>query len=598
MLRKLLIVTIILGLILPASGALLLAQEAPPPPPRNPDETTTQRAERLPVAVRSTLQLAQTEAPALAVGDMAAWSKLVYQSSRNGQWDIFSARSDGSGEVRLTADGIHEIEPRWTRGLTRLAYASRAPGNYDIYVMNPDGSGKTRLTTVSANDYSPSWSPDGTKIVFSSYRDGQSEVYVMNASGSDLTRLTNHPAYDGEPVWSPDGSKIAFTSTRGVDGKPGVWVMAADGHGPSAVAGCESPAWSPDQLRLACTADWNGDGWYELHVVNADGSPDWQMIGLDGGYAVDILPRSWSPDGRYVAYTRVQYIYYRGSWYWYAAYLEAFDTVNRTAFRLSNQTEEWLPDWQTSDVQKPASQVSALSAPSASPIRVSWSGADAGPSGVLGYDIQVRDGAAGTWTTWLTRTTATTANYSGIGGHTYYFRSRAWDNSHNVEDWPASPDASTTVEALPPHSAVLPLPAYERDAAQVVWSGSDPGGSGIANYSVQVRDGLAGDWTTWLTQTVATSANYEGETAHTYYFRVRATDRAQNQEAWPPGTDAPFTTFYERQITGAVYDARHLPVVGTSVEIAPAALNQITSTVSGRLCRLPVEKRCDVCAAR
>jgi Tol biopolymer transport system component len=578
--RKLLIVTVILGLLWPASGTLSLAQQTPPPPPpRNLDEITLPRTARLPAAVQSTLQLAQSVAPDLAIGDMAAWSKLAYQSYRNGQWDIFAARGDGSNEIRLTASGSAEIEPRWTRGLTRVAYISREPGNYEIYTMNPDGSGKTRLTTSSANDYNPAWSPDGTKIAFSSYRDGQSEVYVMNANGSGLTRLTNHPAYDGEPVWSPDGAKIAFTSTRGAGGYASTWVMAADGHGPVNVGCGESPAWSPDQLRLACTGDLDGDGWYELRVGNADGSYDWQMISLDGGYAVDILPRSWSPDGRYIAYTRIQYIYYYGNWYWYAAYLEAFDVVNRTTFRLSNQTEEWLPDWQTSDVQKPTSQVSVLPALSASPIAVSWSGVDVGPSGILGYDLQVRDDVTGTWTMWLTRTAGTIAGYPGIGGHTYYFRSRAWDNSYNGEAWPASPDASTTVESLPPISAFNPQPAFYRGGLTMSWNGSDPGGSGIKSYDVQRRDVLTGTWEELITNTTATSAVFTGEAGHTYTFRVRAIDRALNQGAWSSAPST--TTFYAWQLSGQIKDGRGYPVMAARVTLSPTALNSITSTAAG-----------------
>ena len=583
MFRKLSIFFIALGLLLTVPGGASFAQQpTPPPPPRNLDDAAAPRAERLPAAALDTLRLAPSNLPDVSPGEMANWSKLAFQSYRNGQWDIFTARSNRSDEARLTVDGNHDIEPRWTRGLTRLAYVSRFPGNYEIYTMNPDGTGKTRLTNTPANEYNPSWSPDGTKIVFNSYRDGQSEIYVMNANGSGLTRLTNDPAYDGEPVWSPDGTKIAFTSTRGSGGYAAIWVMAPDGHGPSQVAGGESPAWSPDQQHLATAGDWDSDGWYELHVVNADGSYDWEMISLGGGYGVDILPRSWSPDGRYVAYTRIQYIYYYGNWYWLAAYLEAFDVVNRTTFRLTNGTEEWRPDWQTSDLQKPTSQVASLSSPAASPIAVSWSGADAGPSGVYGYDIQVRDGADGAWTTWLTRTTATTANYPGIGGHTYYFRSRAWDNSSNIENWPAVPDTSVTVEALPPNSDLSPLPAYQRGSLAVSWSGADPGGSGIANYDVQYQDSITGTWTDWQSATPATSAQFDGSVGHAYAFRVRATDRAQNVGAWSEPPEV-LTTVYSRLVDGVVYDNRDRRIVGAEVQLVPAALNTIAATLHGYL---------------
>ncbi len=81
-------------------------------------------------------------------------------------------------------------------------------------------------------------------------------------------------------------------------------------------------------------------------------------------------------------------------------------------------------------------------------LSVTWHGLDAG-SGIVSYDVQVRDGADGTWTDWLEDTTAVSATYtSGEVGHTYYFRSAAKDVVGNVEtDLPADGDTHTTVAA-------------------------------------------------------------------------------------------------------------------------------------------------------
>ena len=62
---------------------------------------------------------------------------------------------------------------------------------------------------------------------------------------------------------------------------------------------------------------------------------------------------------------------------------------------------------------------------------VGWSGSD-DRSGVLNYDIQVRDGERGEWTDWLIETESTFALFSGQNGHTYYFRARALDKAGNL----------------------------------------------------------------------------------------------------------------------------------------------------------------------
>ena len=129
--------------------------------------------------------------------------------------------------------------------LPKIAFNSTRDGNYEIYIMNDDGSKQIRLTNNPANDYLPAWSPDGSQIAFTSNRDGNYEIYVMNADGSKQTRLTNNPADDLHPAWSPDSSHIAFTSNR--DGNYEIYVMNTDGSNQKNLTNkpADVPAWSP-----------------------------------------------------------------------------------------------------------------------------------------------------------------------------------------------------------------------------------------------------------------------------------------------------------------------------------------------------------------
>lgn len=88
-------------------------------------------------------------------------------------------------------------------------------------------------------------------------------------------------------------------------------------------------------------------------------------------------------------------------------------------------------------------------------------------------------------------------------------------------------------DTRPPTSQLGPLPPFvESTAFAVSWSGEDED-SGLAGFDVQVRDGVEGSWTGWLTGTTATSATFSaGQDDHTYFFRVRARDGAGNLEAF------------------------------------------------------------------
>jgi len=577
--KFLFVVFIVSGLCVASLPPPAMAEPPTPTPPH--PRPLYEGLEELPYRALTTLQT--TPQGNVTLSQFVPWSKLVFQSYRDDNWEIYLANGDGSNQTRLTNHGASDIQPRLNRGCTRIVFASNRTGSYEIFTMNTDGSGLRQLTANSTDDGHPSWSPDGTKIAFQAYRDGQAEIYVMNADGSGQTRLTWDGAYDGEPAWSPSGTRIAFTSRR--SGGYTIWVMNADGNGQTQLSTqpySENPAWSPDGTQIAYDSDSDGDGWQDLCLMNADGSNQGRVYD-PGEYQTDAWARSWSPDGQYVAFTRISFVYYEGNWYWTTAYLDAWDSVNTwSTIRLSNQGTDFYPDWQTTDAWAPTSSVNALPAQSPGPFTVRWSGFDNGPAGLKNYDVQVRDGAGEAWTDWQMWTAATSASYPGVGGHTYYFRSRARDNAYNVEPWPPDYDTLTTVEALPPQTSVEPLPAYSRGEITVRWGGSDPGGSGIQTYDVQYRDTGGGSWTDWRMGTTQTSASFSGTAGHTYYFRSRAMDNAQNVEPWPLGDGDASTTFYTWAVSGTVRDNRDTPLIGATVNTTPGAVGVIPSDSNGK----------------
>ena len=93
--------------------------------------------------------------------------------------------------LRLT-NATGDSSPRYSPDGSKIVFQSTRDGQAEIYVMNSSGTGQTRLTNNPASDTTPAWSPDGTSIVFTSSRDDpvNPALYVMNADGSNPTRVT------------------------------------------------------------------------------------------------------------------------------------------------------------------------------------------------------------------------------------------------------------------------------------------------------------------------------------------------------------------------------------------------------------------------
>ena len=71
----------------------------------------------------------------------------------------------------------------------KIVFNSTRDGNTEIYMMNPDGSQPVRLTDHPARDVAPAWSPTGEQIVFTSDRDGKWDIYIMDVDGTNVRRV-------------------------------------------------------------------------------------------------------------------------------------------------------------------------------------------------------------------------------------------------------------------------------------------------------------------------------------------------------------------------------------------------------------------------
>ena len=189
----------------------------------------------------------------------------------------------------------------------KIVFDSKRDGNLEIYTMKSDGSHQTRLTFNEADDLSPVWSPNGRQIAFHSYRDGNREVYVMDADGSNQRNLTRHPAFDGSPDWHPDGDRIAFM--RG-EALAYLYTIDLDGDNLQLITKAEyvgSPKWSPDGERIAFEAFFgnedNGVNEGGIYIADANGKNRW-MVSRPGGWAFIDLG-GWSPDGKQILYTEI-----------------------------------------------------------------------------------------------------------------------------------------------------------------------------------------------------------------------------------------------------------------------------------------------------
>jgi len=235
------------------------------------------------------------------VADEPEAGAIVFSGVRDGYYDIYGMRLDGTGRVRLRNDPGNELDPRWSPDGSQIVYSSDTDEDFEIYVMNADGSGVTQLTDNEVDDRNPSWSPHGTSIVYTEQRGEDAEVFVMGADGSGARQLTENETDDSYPVFFPDGTSIAY-----VIGTPDydrdIVAMPASGGDPTRLtdsgAVVTGPDYAPDGESIVFSVISRPDDTKGISVMGADGSRPRLLT----KYSYDESPR-WYPDGSRIVFS-------------------------------------------------------------------------------------------------------------------------------------------------------------------------------------------------------------------------------------------------------------------------------------------------------
>ncbi len=178
--------------------------------------------------------------------------KIVFTSVRDGDLELYSMNTNGSGVKRLTYtvgyDGGAFFSPDNRKIVYRASHPTDEnsvarykellsqhliePRQLEIFVMDADGSNQTQVTRNQAANFCPFFHPDGKQIIFSSNlgdpKGRNFDLYLINLDGTGLEQVTTHETFDGFPMFSPDGKKLVFASNRNAKVRGETNIFVAD----------------------------------------------------------------------------------------------------------------------------------------------------------------------------------------------------------------------------------------------------------------------------------------------------------------------------------------------------------------------------------
>ena len=257
-----------------------------------------------------------------------AQSKIAYVAA-----DAIRAMDyDGANQRGFASDGPIVRFPQFSPDGRYLANVSYKSGVANIVVRSADGA-LVGGTSFNATTTSPSISPNG-QLAFSSAisNDGSMEIYVSNLDGSSPRRLTRtQKGINISPRWNPrTGREIAYISNRG--GSPQVYIMDASGANQRRLISrgghADSPSWSPDGRYIAFT--YGGAGSFQVFVADVASGQLLQITSQGRNESP-----TWSPDSRHLAFQSNR----SGSWEIWQAHIDG--TGQRQLTRGGGRLPTW-----------------------------------------------------------------------------------------------------------------------------------------------------------------------------------------------------------------------------------------------------------------
>ena len=168
--------------------------------------------------------------------------RVVFESHRLGEGNLFAKSADGSGAVRVLPEAAtHQSPLSMTPNGEWIVLQDGSSGRMSLGLLSSTGAGSWEpLLGTEFDERNGEISPNGQWLAYESTEAGHAEIFVRPFPDVDGARQRVSPTGGVQPLWGPDGRELFYLTEAGVMG------VTVD-----PVEASASFAWSPLGLVVA-----------------------------------------------------------------------------------------------------------------------------------------------------------------------------------------------------------------------------------------------------------------------------------------------------------------------------------------------------------
>lgn len=152
----------------------------------------------------------------------------------------------------------------------------------------------------------PSWSPDGQTVAFATNITGTVQIWSVARDGGWPRQLTFFADRVMGAEYAPVGERLLLHKDAGGNERAQMYILSGDGSEARplchATESIHNGIWSRDGAQVAFASNRRDPAYFDIYRVRAEGGEPELLLQHDGTN----YPNSFSPDGRYLLFTRHQ----------------------------------------------------------------------------------------------------------------------------------------------------------------------------------------------------------------------------------------------------------------------------------------------------